>query len=153
MVLDSAISGHLSYLDSSLHDLLTEHGVTKMLRLESSASTSIAESASVSGGGGGLIRNIIFLARPTVSNAELVASIIKSSRSSSSLEFSVLFVPRRSIVVDRVLEDEGVVGDLISIGELPPLEIIPVEDDVMSLELPHSFKAGQMPPTTTTIRL
>lgn len=52
-------------------------------------------------------------------------------------EFSLFWVPRRTLVGDKVLEDEAVLGD-ISISELP-LYFIPLEKDLLSLELEDAF--------------
>ena len=52
-------------------------------------------------------------------------------------EISVFWVPRRTLVSNKILEDEGILGDL-NISEFP-LYFLPVEDDVLSLELEDSF--------------
>jgi len=54
------------------------------------------------------------------------------------IEYTVFFVPRRTILCERILEEEGVYGD-ITLNEIH-LDIIPLEDDVLSLELHDSFK-------------
>lgn len=48
-----------------------------------------------------------------------------------------MWVPRRTLVSDKILEEAGVLGD-INISELP-LYFIPLEKDVLSLELEDSF--------------
>ena len=53
-------------------------------------------------------------------------------------EFSIFWVPRRTLVCDKVLEDQGVLGD-VSNAEFA-LYFIPLEKDVLSLELEESFK-------------
>lgn len=52
-------------------------------------------------------------------------------------EFSIFWVPRRTLVSDQILENEGVLGDA-SLAELP-LYFIPLENDLLSMELDHSF--------------
>jgi len=49
-----------------------------------------------------------------------------------------MFVPRRTLVCEKILEDEGVLGDL-TIGEFP-LHFIPLESDLLSLELEDAFE-------------
>lgn len=46
-------------------------------------------------------------------------------------------VPRRTLVCNKILEDAGVLGD-VSVEEFP-LYLIPLEQDVLSLELADSF--------------
>lgn len=52
-------------------------------------------------------------------------------------EFSVFWVPRRTLVSDRILEENGVLGE-VTIGECP-LFLIPLEPDLLSLELEDAF--------------
>lgn len=52
-------------------------------------------------------------------------------------EFSIFWVPRRTLVSNQILEDEGVVGD-VNVAELPLL-FLPLENDVLSLELEDAF--------------
>jgi lysine-specific histone demethylase 1 len=53
-------------------------------------------------------------------------------------EFHIFWVPRRTLVSDKLLEDLGVLGDA-EIAELP-LYFFPLDKDVLSLELDDSFK-------------
>lgn len=52
-------------------------------------------------------------------------------------EFSIFWVPRRTLVSEKILEEAGVLGDT-SIAELP-LYFLPLEKDILSLELEDSF--------------
>lgn len=53
-------------------------------------------------------------------------------------EFHIFWVPRRTLVSDKLLEASGVLGD-VNIHELP-LYFFPLERDVLSLELDDSFR-------------
>lgn len=52
-------------------------------------------------------------------------------------EFSIFWVPRRTLVSNSVLEETGIIGD-VSIAEFP-LYFMPLEQDVLSLEQEDSF--------------
>jgi hypothetical protein len=52
-------------------------------------------------------------------------------------EFSIFWVPRRTLVSEQILEQAGVLGDT-SIAEFP-LYFLPLEKDLLSLELEDSF--------------
>ena len=52
--------------------------------------------------------------------------------------WSLFFVPKRTMVCEKALEEAGVYGD-ITIGEYP-LDLVPFEADLLSLEQPLSFK-------------
>lgn len=52
-------------------------------------------------------------------------------------EFSIFWVPRRTLVSEKILEDAGVLGDTTT-AEFP-LYFLPLEKDLLSLELENSF--------------
>lgn len=60
---------------------------------------------------------------------------IKRIRRDSQIEheFSIFWVPRRTITSDQLLEEAGVLGEA-SVSEWP-LFFVPLADDVLSLEL------------------
>lgn len=64
---------------------------------------------------------------------------IKRLQQSSSVEhdFSVIWVPRRTLVSDRVLEEAGVLGDIAV--EVLPLHFVPLDQDVLSLAYDDPF--------------
>ncbi|WIA30196.1 hypothetical protein OEZ86_000288 [Tetradesmus obliquus] len=155
LILDPAISGSLTQLDTGLSELFTEHGIVKLLylertRLDDSSYNSVEPRLAD-------VKPVIYIARATLDNAQLIAWQVKAACSSSSSsshggsrsgaaaaaaaaqhEFSVFWVPRRSIAVEKVLEDEGVYGSITQ-GEFG-LDLVPLEDDVLSLELDRAFR-------------
>ena len=52
-------------------------------------------------------------------------------------EFTVVLVPRRTLVCNKIFEDAGILGDVV-IEEFP-LYFLPLEADLVSLELDDSF--------------
>ena len=64
---------------------------------------------------------------------------IKRLQRSSSVkhEFSIFWVPRRTLVSDTILEEAGIIGD-VSVSQFP-LYFFPLEQDLLSLELEDSF--------------
>jgi len=59
------------------------------------------------------------------------------SESQTDHDFTVIWVPRRTLVSNTILEEHGVLGEA-NITELP-LNFIPLEHDLLSLELENSF--------------
>lgn len=55
----------------------------------------------------------------------------------SEHEISIFWVPRRTLVSNKILEDEGVLGD-VNISELA-IFFLPLETDLLSLELDDAF--------------
>lgn len=85
-------------------------------------------------------KNIVYLARCTVKNAYIIANQIKTNSKipGQEFEYSVFLTPRRTLVCEKIFEDEGILGE-ITIREFP-LYFIPLEPDLLSLELESSFE-------------
>ncbi|KZV82588.1 Sec1-like protein [Exidia glandulosa HHB12029] len=124
LVLDPSLAGPLGLVTEVA--LLKQHGVDKMFWLEPGPLQATTT-------------NIIYLCRPQVQWAKLIAEHVKQhTKESQNHVYTLLVVPRESSVVKRILEDEGVLGD-IHISEYN-LQFIPLEDDLISLEYDHAFK-------------
>jgi len=68
----------------------------------------------------------------------LLDHIKRHTKESSKHNYTLLLVPRLSSLVSRLLEEEGVLGDItISVYNL---QFIPVAEDVVSLECESAFK-------------
>jgi hypothetical protein len=52
-------------------------------------------------------------------------------------DFAILWVPRRTLISDHILETQGVLGDANL--HVYPLFFIPLADDLLSLELDSAF--------------
>ncbi|ROT37463.1 vacuolar protein sorting-associated protein 33A [Sodiomyces alkalinus F11] len=107
---------------------LQEYGVDKFFFLENN-NTDTSQ------------RNVIFVARGecarhTPSIADHIRRLQRESQTGH--EFHIFWVPRRTVVSDKLLEEAGVLGD-VNISELP-LYFFPLEKDVLSLELEDSFR-------------
>lgn len=50
----------------------------------------------------------------------------------------IAFAPRSTTACERALEENGIFDD-VTIVDLP-VDLVPYDDDVMSLEMPNSFK-------------
>lgn len=86
-------------------------------------------------------RNVIFIARGECGrHAQTIADQIRrlQRESHTGHEFHIFWVPRRTLVSDKILEEAGVLGD-VNIAELP-LYFFPLEKDILSLELDDSFR-------------
>ncbi|KAK9844079.1 hypothetical protein WJX81_004070 [Elliptochloris bilobata] len=125
LVLDPRISGFLGLLAEV--PLLKEHGVEQLLHLGTAPLGDLG------------VRNVVYLARCRIENAQLIARQVKAANQQQpGLEFAVFWLPRRTIACERVLQEEGVYGD-VAAGELP-VDFIPFDGDVLSLELDTAFR-------------
>ena len=132
-------SGHALVLDPSLSGPLglvaevkefKEHGIDKIYHLLPDPLVTDCTS-------------IVYFIRPQLHLAEQVASQIRAleksrGRGEPQRAYTLFFVPRRSMLCEKVLEDEGVYG-LITVREFAQ-QLFVLEDDVLSLEEPHSFR-------------
>ncbi|KAJ5613260.1 hypothetical protein N7510_006454 [Penicillium lagena] len=85
-------------------------------------------------------RHVVFLVRgEKAQHVRIVAEQIKRLRNNSNVEheFSIFFAPRRTLVSNAVLEEAGIIGD-VNVAEFP-LYFMPLEQDVLSLELNDAF--------------
>ncbi|KAJ1922315.1 Vacuolar protein-sorting-associated protein 33 [Mycoemilia scoparia] len=122
LVIDTDLSGPLSYITDI--SLLREHGVEKVYYLEASPPQTDLQS-------------VLYIARPKIPKIKWIADHIKSSGSESK-NYTLYMVPRRTLLCERILEEEGVLGDL-TLGEFR-MDFVPLERDLLSLELGGTFK-------------
>ncbi|TQN72254.1 Vacuolar protein sorting-associated protein 33A [Colletotrichum shisoi] len=126
LILERSLAGPISTIVKVA--TLQEYGVDKFFFLENkNADTSQ--------------RNVIFIARGECArHAQTIAEQIRrlQRESQTGHEFHIFWVPRRTLVSDKLLEEAGVLGD-VNISELP-LYFFPLEKDVLSLELDESFR-------------
>ncbi|KAF7302938.1 hypothetical protein MKEN_01256300 [Mycena kentingensis (nom. inval.)] len=124
LVLDASLAGPLGLVIEVA--LLKHHGVDKMFWLESGPLNSTTT-------------NIVYLCRPRIKCVKIIAEQIKThARENQQHTYTLLLVPRESTLVTRILEEEGVLGDvrIASYG----LQFIPLAEDVVSLEHEMAFK-------------
>ena len=71
--------------------------------------------------------------------ADIVLDQIKRLQRESQIEheFTVLLTPRKTLVSNKIFEDAGILGDIVV--EQFPLYFLPLEFDLLSLELEDSF--------------
>ncbi|KAJ3559761.1 hypothetical protein NM688_g132 [Phlebia brevispora] len=124
LVLDPSLAGPLGLVTEVA--LLKHHGVDKMFWLEPgplSATTT----------------NVVYLCRPRINYVKIIADQIKRhGREAQPHTYTLFLVPRTSTLITRILEEEGVLGD-VAISSYN-LQFIPVADDVVSLEHDAAFK-------------
>ncbi|EPE29647.1 Sec1/munc18-like (SM) protein [Glarea lozoyensis ATCC 20868] len=125
LVIEKALAGPIGIFVK--FSTLQDYGVDKVFLLENG-------NADVSQ------QNVVFIARgECAKHAQSIADHIKRMQreSQTAHEFSIFWVPRRTLVSEKILEEAGVLGDA-SISEFP-LYFLPLEKDVLSLELDDSF--------------
>ncbi|KAI8099584.1 Sec1-like protein [Halteromyces radiatus] len=136
LVLDPQLTGPLSLLTE--FKLLKDHGVERIYHLDSSEMDSDCT-------------GMIYICRPKMEYMRYIANHIKHwTRVGNKIDCWLFFVPERTLVCERILEEEGVKGD-VTIGDYA-LDWIPYEDDLISMELdPATWKEIYLDGDTTSI--
>ncbi|KAL3150677.1 hypothetical protein ABBQ32_000472 [Trebouxia sp. C0010 RCD-2024] len=125
LVLDRKVSGFLGLIAEV--PLLKEHGVDRLLYLSEEPLQGIE------------VRSVVYLVRSRIENAQLIAQqILLTNKLGTKLEYSVFFMPRRTMVCEKVFQEEGVFAD-VTLAEYP-LDFIPFDSDILSLELDTAYK-------------
>uniref|UniRef100_A0A452IP18 Vacuolar protein sorting-associated protein 33A n=1 Tax=Gopherus agassizii TaxID=38772 RepID=A0A452IP18_9SAUR len=111
------------------YSLLKEHEVEKMFTLKAGRLPPAD------------VKNIIFLVRPRLELMDIIAeNVLSEDRVRSPLrDFHILFVPRRSLLCEQRLKDQGVLGSFIH-REQYSLDLIPFDGDLLSMESESAFK-------------
>ncbi|CAI5522763.1 unnamed protein product [Closterium sp. Naga37s-1] len=126
LVLDASISGPLAFIAPIA--LLKEHGVENLFHISAEPIQSQCST-------------ILYLLRP---NPLLIRWITRQVRADEdegvTRSYSLHFIPRCDAICNRILEQEGLVGDpRVAVGEYP-LEMIPVDHDLLALDLHTIYK-------------
>ncbi|RXM90788.1 Vacuolar protein sorting-associated protein 33A [Acipenser ruthenus] len=110
------------------YSLLKEHEVEKMFTLKAGRLPAAD------------VKNIIFFVRPRLELMDIIAeNVIGEDRQRSQRDFHILFVPRRSLLCEQRLEEQGVLGSFINIEEYI-LDLIPYDGDLLSMESESAFR-------------
>uniref|UniRef100_A0A453PVI5 Vacuolar protein sorting-associated protein 33-like protein n=1 Tax=Aegilops tauschii subsp. strangulata TaxID=200361 RepID=A0A453PVI5_AEGTS len=82
---------------------------------------------------------VVYLVRSQLNFMKFVANQIKNDESKGlQREYHLYFVPRRIVACEKILEEEKV-HQKLTIGEYP-LYLVPLDEDVLSLELDYSLQ-------------
>ncbi|KAI3972435.1 hypothetical protein MKW92_029479 [Papaver armeniacum] len=82
---------------------------------------------------------VVYLIRPQLNSVKLIVSHIHNDISKGTQrEYSVYFVPQRSIACEKIFEEEKV-RNLVTIGDYP-LYMVPLDEDVLSFELDLPYR-------------
>ncbi|KAJ7419328.1 Vacuolar protein sorting-associated protein 33A [Willisornis vidua] len=111
------------------YSLLKEHEVEKMFTLKPGRLPPAD------------VKNIIFFVRPKLELMDIITdNVIREDRGRSpQRDFHILFVPRRSLLCEQWLKEQGVLGSFIH-REQYSLDLIPFDGDLLSMESESAFK-------------
>jgi len=85
-------------------------------------------------------KNIIYVMRPKVRYIYTISDNIRQHLFDyMKKEYSMIYIPRLDPICQRVLEGQGVYGNFCSFHQFH-LDLIPFDNDVLSMELPSMYK-------------
>ncbi|XP_017877001.1 vacuolar protein sorting-associated protein 33A [Ceratina calcarata] len=127
IIWDQSLEGPIGLV--AKYNLLEEHDVVKMYRL-CGGSLTIPPN----------IVNIIFITRPQLGLMDLIAENVHGEEGKRPRkEFHLFFVPRKSLLCQKKLQNRGVFGSFTLIEEFK-CDLFPFDNDLLSMELSASFK-------------
>ncbi|KYQ94306.1 Sec1-like family protein [Tieghemostelium lacteum] len=123
-VMDPKLMGLLNLISDPA--FLTSHGVEKRYELKKGRFDTDC-------------KNIIYIVRPQIKYMHYITEHVRQHASENKRkEYAIVFVPRGTILCQRVLEEQGVLGNFV-LHEFP-LDIVPFDEDVLSLELSSAYR-------------
>lgn len=144
LVIDARLSGPLSLIAE--YSLLKEHGVDKIFHLSKDRPDTLTTD----------FKHLVYICRPNIANVKHIASHVRQYQSNLNHQISagntmhsLFFVPRRTLVCERLLEEEGVYADVV-IAEFR-MDLVPLEEDLWSLEMPEAFRDLYLDGDTTVV--
>ncbi|GMY09270.1 vacuolar protein-sorting-associated protein 33 homolog [Fagus crenata] len=134
LVIDPKLGGSLSLIIQT--SLLKEHGVELRHLSADPIQTDCTK--------------VVYLVRSQLDLMRFICSNVHNDESKGiQREYYVYFVPRRTVVCEKILEEEKV-HHLMSIGEYP-LYMVPLDEDVLSFELDLAYKGSQVDGDTSSL--
>ncbi|XP_071964931.1 vacuolar protein sorting-associated protein 33B-like isoform X2 [Antedon mediterranea] len=107
--------------------LLRNHGASKIFKLEPNSPKTDSGQR-------------MYICRPTAENMKVIADHIKSDKQGGKKTlYTVALIPKKMYICEVIMEEEGVYGDVTF--EECKLGLIPLDNDILSLELPEFFKS------------
>ncbi|CAI5475821.1 unnamed protein product, partial [Closterium sp. Yama58-4] len=126
LVLDACISGPLAFIAPI--SLLKEHGVENLFHISAEPIQSQCST-------------VLYLLRPNPLLIRWITHQVRADEDEGiTRSYSLRFIPRCDAICNRILEQEGLVGDpRVAVGEYP-LEMIPMDHDLLALDIHTLYK-------------
>ncbi|KAM9817251.1 vacuolar protein sorting-associated protein 33B [Neosynchiropus ocellatus] len=105
---------------------LKQHDVDKLYKVEYKPITSTSD-------------QLCFLVRPRIKTVKWICEVANSDRAAGNVRrYKIIFTPQKFYACDAVLEEQGLFGDVTT--DEWAFYLLPLDDDIISLELPEFFR-------------
>uniref|UniRef100_A0A669EPI4 VPS33B late endosome and lysosome associated n=1 Tax=Oreochromis niloticus TaxID=8128 RepID=A0A669EPI4_ORENI len=112
--------------DQLIYLLEQQHEVDKLYKVEHKPVISTSD-------------QLCFLIRPRIQTVKWICDVVNADKvPGKSRRYKIIFTPQKFYACEAVLEEQGIFGD-VTIDEWP-FYLLPLDDDIISLELPEFFQ-------------
>uniref|UniRef100_A0A336LM58 CSON010946 protein n=1 Tax=Culicoides sonorensis TaxID=179676 RepID=A0A336LM58_CULSO len=128
IVWDESLAGPVGLI--AKYTFLKDHGVMKMFALNDGNLPEVD------------VKNVIFITRPSLKLMDIIAATIHNEERRKRLmkkDFYLFFLPKKSLLCEKQLQNKGVYGSISFVGELN-IEFFPVDKDIISMEIKDAYK-------------
>ena len=94
-------------------------------------------------------KHLLILTPPSVQNMRILGEVV---RNNIDKNFYLIFLPRRTFVCKEALQDEGIYSSITSFHDFN-FDLIPLDYDLLSLEIPDAARQLYLELDTTTLIL
>ncbi|MEQ2303184.1 Vacuolar protein sorting-associated protein 33B [Ameca splendens] len=105
---------------------LKQHEVDKLYKVEYKPIISISD-------------QLCFLIRPRIQTVKWICDVVNADKAAEKYRrYKIIFTPQKFYACEAVLEEQGIFGDVTT--DEWAFYLLPLDDDVISLELPEFFR-------------
>ncbi|KAG8001175.1 Vacuolar protein sorting-associated protein 33B [Nibea albiflora] len=105
---------------------LKQHEVDKLYKVEHKPVTSTSD-------------QLCFLIRPRIQTVKWICDVANADKAAGKFRrYKIIFTPQKFYACEAVLEEQGIIGDVTT--DEWAFNLLPLDDDVISLELPEFFR-------------
>ncbi|KAM9318269.1 vacuolar protein sorting-associated protein 33B isoform 1-T4 [Pholidichthys leucotaenia] len=105
---------------------LKEHEVDKLYKVEHKPIVSTSD-------------QLCFLIRPRIQTVKWICDVANADKAAGKFRrYKIIFTPQKFYACEAVLEEQGIYGDVTT--DEWPFYLLPLDDDIISLELPEFFR-------------
>eukprot|EP00638_Chattonella_subsalsa_P007875 CAMPEP_0117767068 /NCGR_PEP_ID=MMETSP0947-20121206/21366_1 /TAXON_ID=44440 /ORGANISM="Chattonella subsalsa, Strain CCMP2191" /LENGTH=652 /DNA_ID=CAMNT_0005590601 /DNA_START=6 /DNA_END=1964 /DNA_ORIENTATION=- len=149
LVLDPELGGLLNHVVPEASRLMKEKGVVYFRQLSPELGQFVGPTGDADDPD-----HVLYLARATIPHMKLIANQIKQRLElgvSEAFRYQLCLVPHRTLLCEQWLQDEGVL-QYLELSEFH-LDLIPLDDDLLTLELPHLFRECYVEGDTSSLNI
>ncbi|XP_034049277.1 vacuolar protein sorting-associated protein 33B [Thalassophryne amazonica] len=82
---------------------------------------------------------LCFLIRPQIQTVKWICDVVNADKAAGKFRrYKIIFTPQKFFACETVLEEQGIFGDVTT--DDWPFYLLPLDDDIISLELPEFFR-------------